>query len=138
MGRSGSVVTPLPGRGRCPAPQSLAAEASARGGTRPHVGTTLCIRRHGSPPAVVSLLRVVPSSVTLAHMDARRRLAALPDTRQAPQLLTVDEVGARLGCSRRTVFRLLGERAFPSIKVGRRRHIAAADVDAYLDTLRAT
>lgn len=62
---------------------------------------------------------------------------ALPDA-DRPELLTIDEVGERLDCSRRTVFRLLGERAFPSVKVGRRRRIAAADVDAYLEQLRTT
>jgi excisionase family DNA binding protein len=67
-------------------------------------------------------------------MDARGRtvthLRAAP-----PARLTVDEVAAELHCGRRTVFRLLRAGAFPSIKVGRQRTIARADVDAYLATL---
>jgi excisionase family DNA binding protein len=63
-------------------------------------------------------------------------MAALPDTDQGSGLLAIDQIGQRLGCSRRTVFRLLSERAFPSIKVGRQRLAAAEDVDDYLRALR--
>jgi excisionase family DNA binding protein len=52
--------------------------------------------------------------------------------------VTLDDVASRLGCSRRTVFRLLAEHAFPSIKLGRRRLIHPDDVDAYVQQLRST
>jgi excisionase family DNA binding protein len=72
-------------------------------------------------------------------MGTRGHITALPDTRQhATRLLSVDEAAARLHCSRRQVFRLLGDRVLPSVKVGRTRRVAASDVDAYLDRLRAT
>ena len=54
-----------------------------------------------------------------------------------PADLTIDEVAARLHCSRRTVHRLLASKAFPSIKIGRHRMVNAADVDAYVERLRA-
>lgn len=61
----------------------------------------------------------------------------LVDTRRGDALVTVDDVARRLGCSRRTVFRLLADRALPSIKVGRQRLVDPDDVDAYLQQLRA-
>jgi excisionase family DNA binding protein len=50
--------------------------------------------------------------------------------------LTIDEVGRELRCSRSTVFRLLRERAFPSVKIGRQRLIERADVDAYVERIK--
>lgn len=52
-------------------------------------------------------------------------------------LLTLEQVAARIGCKRTTVFRLLREQAFPSSKIGRRRLVPLADVDAYLERLHA-
>lgn len=69
-------------------------------------------------------------------MGTRGRLLALPGAQQTPGWLTVEQAADRLGCSRRTVFRLLNARAIASIKVGRRRHLAATDVDRYIDQLR--
>ena len=74
---------------------------------------------------------------SLSHVGTRRHLTALPDTRDASRLLTVDEVAERLTCSRRTVFRLCTSRAIPSVKIGRTRRVVASDVDDYLDALRA-
>ena len=51
--------------------------------------------------------------------------------------LTVDEVGRELRCSRSTVFRLLRDEAFPSVKIGRARLIDRADVDAYVERLKS-
>jgi excisionase family DNA binding protein len=90
----------------------------------------------GRDAPVVSLLRGVVYACNLARMDARRHLRALPDTDSGPELLTIDQVGGRLHCSRRTVFRLIGEQSLLSIKVGRRRMVLADDVNRYIDTLR--
>jgi excisionase family DNA binding protein len=50
--------------------------------------------------------------------------------------LTIDDVAADLRCSRSTVFRLLRERAFPSVKIGRQRLIERPDVDAYVARIK--
>jgi excisionase family DNA binding protein len=71
-------------------------------------------------------------------MDMRGRnvtpLRAVP----ASVDLTIDETAALLHCSYRTVLRLLSARVIPSVKIGRRRMIRSADVDAYLESLRTT
>ena len=61
-------------------------------------------------------------------MDARGHTTA----RDGTVLVPVDEVAARLRCSRRTVFRLITAGEFASVKIGKQRHVAAADVDAYV------
>lgn len=61
-------------------------------------------------------------------------LRALPPTSER---LTIDEVGRELRCSRSTVFRLLRDGAFPSVKVGRARVIDRTDVDAYVAALKS-
>jgi excisionase family DNA binding protein len=49
------------------------------------------------------------------------------------RLLSVNEVAALLGISRRSVYRLLGERQLRASRVGKRLRFRPADVDDYLD-----
>jgi excisionase family DNA binding protein len=71
-------------------------------------------------------------------MDARGHNVTRLRAVQPRVDLTLDEVADTLHCSYRTVLRLLASGAFPSIKVGRHRMVAAADVDAYVQSLRTT
>lgn len=59
-----------------------------------------------------------------------RHLRVVP----APDRLTLEQVAGDLHCSRATVFRLLAAGAFPSVKIGRRRLVDRADLDAYVGT----
>lgn len=54
----------------------------------------------------------------------------------AEQLLTVNQVCARLQMSRASIYRLIGANRLRSIKLGRSRRIALSDLTAYLDSIR--
>lgn len=51
-------------------------------------------------------------------------------------LVTLDEVGRRLSMCRRTVQQLIYDGALPSVKVGRSRRVAVADLVGYVEALR--
>lgn len=51
-------------------------------------------------------------------------------------LLGLDEVGRRLGLSRRTVQGLIHDGGLSSVKIGRCRRIAVADLEAFVERLR--
>jgi excisionase family DNA binding protein len=51
-------------------------------------------------------------------------------------LLSLDQAAAALSLSRRTVQTLIYSAELPSVKVGRSRRVAVADLHAYVDRLR--
>ena len=51
-------------------------------------------------------------------------------------LVGVDDAAAMLTVSRRTLQGLIYDGSLPSVKVGRSRRIAVADLEAFVDTLR--
>jgi excisionase family DNA binding protein len=53
-----------------------------------------------------------------------------------PQLLTMDELAARLNVTRRHVRRLVAERRVPFLKIGKFVRFDAAEVSAWLDSNR--
>lgn len=53
-----------------------------------------------------------------------------------PLLLRLGEVAGLLGLSERTVADLVARRELRSVKVGRARRVARADVEAYVEALR--
>lgn len=60
-----------------------------------------------------------------------------PTSADTRRLLRLDEVAQRLSVSRRHVERLLARSEIRSVRLGRRRLIAEADLAAYVDQLRA-
>lgn len=57
----------------------------------------------------------------------------MADTQSIPQLLTIDQLAARLGTSVRHVRRLVAERRVPYVKVGRLVRFDPEAVKAWLD-----
>jgi excisionase family DNA binding protein len=55
----------------------------------------------------------------------------------APLLLDIDEVCNRLRITRWTVYQLINKRRLKSVLIGRRRLVAAVDLAAFVDQLRA-
>jgi len=53
-----------------------------------------------------------------------------------PLLVDLDAAAASLSLSRRSVQKLIYDGRLPSVQVGRRRLITAADLDAFVDRLR--
>jgi excisionase family DNA binding protein len=51
-------------------------------------------------------------------------------------LYPLTEVQQRLSISRSTVYQLVGNGELPSVKIGRRRFVTAAALDAYIDGLK--
>ncbi len=58
--------------------------------------------------------------------------AQTPPAEQVPQMLTVEEAAERLRCSKTLVYAMLGDGRLPSVKVGRRRLLRAADVAQFV------
>jgi excisionase family DNA binding protein len=64
--------------------------------------------------------------------------APTPDIATAPVLLTYREAASRLNTSLRTVERLVARGELPGRRIGRRRYITPADIDAFVATLGRT
>lgn len=58
--------------------------------------------------------------------------APTPPAEQVPQMLTVGEAAEMLRCSKTLVYGMLGDGRLPSVKVGRRRLVRAADVARFV------
>lgn len=56
-------------------------------------------------------------------------------TTNAAVLLTLTTAGERLGVGRSTIYRLLGDGSLPSVRIGRRRLIPVAAIDAFVADL---
>jgi excisionase family DNA binding protein len=53
-------------------------------------------------------------------------------------LLTVPQCAERLGLGRSTVYQFIRTGALPSLRVGRLRRVAAADLDAFVQRLKGS
>lgn len=58
--------------------------------------------------------------------------APTPPTEQVPTLLSVEEAAEMLRCSKTLLYTMLGDGRLPSVKVGRRRLVRAADVAQFV------
>ncbi len=76
--------------------------------------------------------RLVCSYPTMTHQDAQYKPGE-----SASQLLSINEVGALLGVSRDTVYRVIA-REVPTYRVGERLRFRAEDVDEYVERNRAS
>lgn len=73
-----------------------------------------------------------------AAADALRAAARSPRAAAAPpDMLSVDDAARRLGISRTTLYQLADRGGLRTVKVGRRRLVAASDLAAYIEATRA-
>lgn len=83
-------------------------------------------------PDLADALRPIVARLVDEALAARRVGPDAPD-----RLLGVDEAAAMLGIGRTACYELIARGRLRSVKVGRRRLVAASDLAAYIDATRA-
>lgn len=95
----------------------------------PTLAERMTLATHGELPCVA-----IPRSIISMHGETTADIATHGEPRR---LLSVDDVSALLGVTRRYVYQMLYAGQLESVKLGRRRLVPADSVDALVARLRA-